>query len=45
MSKVLIVAYEIQHVEYYAREVLRVGRSSWKLRKLGELIIKMVKLP
>lgn len=30
MSKVLIAAYEIQHAEYYAREVLRVGRSSWK---------------
>lgn len=30
MSKVLIAAYEIQHAEYYAREVLRIPRSSWK---------------
>lgn len=30
MSKVLIAAYEFRHAEYYAREVLRVPKSTWK---------------
>lgn len=30
MSKVLIIAHEFRHAEYYVREVLRIPRSGWK---------------
>lgn len=30
MNKVLIIAHEFRHAEYYTREVLRIPRSGWK---------------
>ena len=30
MTKILISAYHLCHAEYYAREVLHIGRSTWR---------------
>ena len=30
MGKILIIAHEFRHAEYYTREVLHIPRSAWK---------------